>query len=150
MVFNDILTGSTGFTGPCTVYDILNLFLCSWEILEKLKIHWSTWSLYWFSMKSLLDLLVSLVPVAFMTFWICSYDLYKCMCIIYIEREWYIYREIYTYIHMCYICMYIYTYIYIHMYLFSFYMNFYVFSRCYRFLNDFEGFVGVYTYVNEC
>ena len=29
MVFNEILTGSTGFTGPCSVYDILNLFLCS-------------------------------------------------------------------------------------------------------------------------
>ena len=29
MVFNEILTGSTGFTGPCSVYDILNLFFCA-------------------------------------------------------------------------------------------------------------------------
>ena len=52
IVFNQILTGSTGFTGPCNVFCVLDVALCSWMSVCVLQVPPETQ-----------DLLESLVPV---------------------------------------------------------------------------------------
>ena len=59
MVFNKILTGFTGFTGPCRAYDVLTASVCPWDISQKAKSYWNHWSL---------EVIINEIPIGFTRF----------------------------------------------------------------------------------